>query len=121
MAWWMILGIVIVVLVGLGIFLSSRMTYSPAFVATYRRTLERTGSKEEALRESISLFTRRTPFNRLSVHDIELIVQIFAPMPDPRPVAELFHEVDKRQDIAMLKDPEQLERYADFVRRRHGW
>jgi hypothetical protein len=86
------------------------------FYAAYSLELQRTGSKEEALRWAIRSFSQRAPFNALTEGDVDSLVDIFAPLPDPRVLAQVFLEVDKRRDATLLRDLGELRAFAGHSR-----
>lgn len=97
--------------------MQSKLRSNPIFLASYRREYERTGSREQALRWAISMFTRRPPFNRLTQSDIDRLVEIFEPH-DPRVLAELLHDADRAGDVSTLTDVSALQRFAAHVQGR---
>ena len=74
------------------------------FVVNYNLIYEKTGSVSEALRQAIEVFRYRRPFETLSDDDVEHFVAVFSQHSDPMVVADLFHNVDRRQDGSALKD-----------------
>ena len=110
----MIVGLLLVILVAAFVFMQSKLRSNPVFLASYRREYERSGSREQALRWAISMFTRRSPFNRLTQTDIDRLVEIFETH-DPSVLAELFHNADRAGDLSTLTDDSALQRFAAGV------
>jgi hypothetical protein len=111
---WMVVGLILVILVVGFIFVQSKLRSNPVFLASYRREYRRSGSREQALRWAMSMFTSRSPFNRLTQTDIDRLVEIFEPH-DPRVLAELFHDADKAGNVSVLTDAAVLQRFAAQV------
>ena len=109
--WW-IIGGVVAVLVLIVFFVFSRVRSLPIFYASYNATMDETGSPEEALRRTVSIFAERPPFDILTEHDIERLVTLFAPLPDPKVLGRIFLELDKMGDASALKD---ADRVAEMV------
>lgn len=72
------------------------------FIASYNYMFKLTGSKEESLRKTISIFTQRPPFNTLSKYDIEILVKTFSSLKYPQVLSRVFLEADKKSDVSFL-------------------
>jgi len=73
-------------------------------MTAYQESLHITESREESLRFAIKVFQGRAPFDILDDRDVDRLVTVFALVPEPHAVAQIWRKVDRSRDAAILKD-----------------
>ena len=120
--WW-IIGVSALFLVALAVCLYLAFTCfftEVTFMTAYRVEYQNSGSHESALHSAMEVFRGRPPFNVLSDSDLDRLVSIFALVPDPRSVAQIWRHADRKRDARQLRDPVFLDRLENEYRRLGG-
>jgi len=120
--WW-IIGIIALLLVAIAAYLYLALTCfftEVTFMTAYELEYEHSRSRESALRTAMNVFHGRPPFDILSESDMDRLVFVFALVPDPRSVAQIWRHVDRYRDARKLRDPQFLQRLERAYRRLDG-
>lgn len=94
---------------------SRRMRLKPRFRTAYRRALEQTRSPRLALDQVLDIFASEPPLSGLNRDELDALVAIFAPLPDPAVLADILHDARRAGTATALKDRAVLERFAAYV------
>lgn len=103
MTWYIVIGIVLLILLFLLYFYNKRMRVAHLFITTYSIWYDETGSVDTALRKGIDNFTYRYPFNQLDEYDINRIVAGFSKLENPsESLAKILQYTDRTGDVNAL-------------------
>jgi hypothetical protein len=82
--------------------------------ANYASEFKHANSSAAALRHTINFYRRRKPFDALTDTDTERLVALFAPLPDPRLLADAFWEAERAKDSSLLQDEDRMAGFAAY-------
>ena len=103
MIWYIVIGVVLLVLFLALYIYNKKMRVAHLFITTYSIWYDETGSIDTAIRKGIDNFTYRHPFNQLDEFDINRIVAAFSKLQNPsESLAKILQYVDNTGDVNAL-------------------
>jgi hypothetical protein len=90
------------------------------FRSGYRNSLRQTRQPKKALEQELDIVASQRPFDTLSKEDLDTLIELFAPLPDPTILADVLEEARRTGDVSILKDRAALERFTQYVASQHS-
>jgi len=86
----------------------------------YHRSLRQTRMPKAALAQELDIVASQRPFDVLTKDELDVLTDLFAPLPDPTVLGDVLEEARRTGDISILRDRAALERFVEYVAGQQG-
>jgi hypothetical protein len=116
---WAIAAVELVIILALVPWRRRSLQMARQFRSGYRNSLRQTRQPKKALEQELDIVASQRPFDTLSKEDLDTLIELFAPLPDPTILADVLEEARRTGDVSILKDRAALERFTEYVASQH--
>lgn len=91
------------------------MSFKSRFRAAYRRAFVQSHDGADALKQALDVFASEPPLRSLTRDEVGALASVFGSLPNPLVLVDALDGVRANDDVSILRDRAQLERFAEYV------